>query len=382
MIAKDRKDMILSKIHQAIQRNNMSMGQVHLMLQEKGFDDKRTKDFFSDAGVAITYEEFLDVVKEIGVSIDLARKDLDSKKAKEEAPPSLEDIMKKGNVITNEPPSQKKPIMNEDMDILTKLERNEVIQTNNASYMTLGIISEDEPPAEEVELPSQGRFYNNVLKATNGKLLIRPMTLKEEKIMTTERFLKTGEAFDMIFRNCIKTAGIDTTNLLSSDRVFLLFYLRAISYGPEYNITAYDSMRNACEIKLNISDLEITHPPKAFQNEPFSITLPVSGKTMALKLSRGVDESAIITKKSFKTKEDSNDFAERLLQLTVDIEGVARPKWESFITNLIGKDLSHIRKTFEAIDFGYKVNSIYTSPYTGEELKVALTVNESFFRSE
>ena len=62
------------------------------------------------------------------------------------------------------------------------------------------------------------------------------MTLKEEQILSTPRFLKTGSATRMILENCI-ASDIDAKDILLFDSNFLLYYLRQISYGDEYTFT-------------------------------------------------------------------------------------------------------------------------------------------------
>jgi len=57
---------------------------------------------------------------------------------------------------------------------------------------------------EEITLPSLGRFYNGEDGPINGKLSIRPMTGEEEQILAKPRFVKKGQAIDMIFQRCIQ----------------------------------------------------------------------------------------------------------------------------------------------------------------------------------
>ena len=52
------------------------------------------------------------------------------------------------------------------------------------------------------------------------------------------------------------------------------------------------------------------------------------------------------------------------------------------INNLIGKDLSHLRRTLELVDFGYKTTKTIACENCGTVLTADLTINENFFRSE
>lgn len=52
---------------------------------------------------------------------------------------------------------------------------------------------------EEIELPSRGLVY----KSGSSVIKIRPMRGIEEDILTNERLVRTGKAFDMVLNNCI-----------------------------------------------------------------------------------------------------------------------------------------------------------------------------------
>jgi len=92
---------------------------------------------------------------------------------------------------------------------------------------------------EEITLPSLGRFYDGTDGPANGKLNIRAMTGEEEQILATPRFVKRGQAINMIFSKCMEE-NFKPENLLSVDRTFLLIYLRGISYGTEYEVEIKD----------------------------------------------------------------------------------------------------------------------------------------------
>ena len=88
---------------------------------------------------------------------------------------------------------------------------------------------------EEIELPSKGRFYDGTNGPTNGVVAIRPMTGEEEQILATPRFVRKGQAINMIFSKCMKDDH-SPGNPLTVDRTYLLIYLRGISYSPQYDV--------------------------------------------------------------------------------------------------------------------------------------------------
>ena len=85
---------------------------------------------------------------------------------------------------------------------------------------------------ETVELPSRGLTYTS--KASSVK--IKPMRGIEEDILTNQKLVRTGAAFDMLLKNCVtEWNGIEMNELLFGDMNVLYVALRSISYGSQYN---------------------------------------------------------------------------------------------------------------------------------------------------
>jgi len=84
---------------------------------------------------------------------------------------------------------------------------------------------------ETVELPSRGIAYPSGSSSVKSK----PMRGIEEDILTNQKLVRTGKAFDMIVKNCVTDwNGIDPEELLFGDLNTIYVALRSISYGSEY----------------------------------------------------------------------------------------------------------------------------------------------------
>ena len=108
------------------------------------------------------------------------------------------------------------------------------------------------------------------------------MTVHEEKILSTTRLVKS-QALDMIFQNVIESKGkggtpLDVTQLLSSDRVFIMLWLRSVSYGNGYK---FNIQCPSCQQRFeHVVDLS-NHPIKELDKEnpitePLTFTFPLS----------------------------------------------------------------------------------------------------------
>ena len=113
---------------------------------------------------------------------------------------------------------------------------------------------------------------------------LREMTGAEEELLTNQRLIRTGDAVNQVFKNCIVRLGDndeptvkDVLDLLSGDRLFILVRLRQISLGDEVELELTcpnTACRAANAVTVNLEELEVT--PYGEERE-FAFTLPGSG---------------------------------------------------------------------------------------------------------
>ena len=78
-------------------------------------------------------------------------------------------------------------------------------------------------PTETVPLPSRGMTYPEDHPLHGCETVdIRPMTAREEDILTSRALIKKGTVISHLLQACILTPGVDAATLLSGDRNFLL----------------------------------------------------------------------------------------------------------------------------------------------------------------
>lgn len=239
---------------------------------------------------------------------------------------------------------------------------------------------------EEIELPSLGKFYDGSDGPTNGKLHIRKMTGEEESILATPRFVRKGEAVNMIFDRCIQE-NIDPEELLTEDRTYLLIYLRGISYSPNYDVELRcpDTDQVFAE-NINLNDLYIDNCPADFDQNSLKDTLPQSGFKFQYRLSRGRDETAVNAHRERMVKDfdRSNEADDTLIfraALLVDhIEGLTdKMELQFLIKKLPIADVAYLRSLINEPPFGVDTQVTVNSPYTMQEFKVDLPLEANFF---
>lgn len=237
---------------------------------------------------------------------------------------------------------------------------------------------------EEIELPSLGKFYDGTDGPTDGKLHIRPMTGEEEQILATPRFVRKGQAINMIFSRCIKE-NFKPENLLSVDRTFLLIYLRGISYGSEYEVEVKDPETDRkFSTVIDLDTLPKENCPLDF-NPPLEDVLPKSGLPFTYRLSRGKDENELQEYRERRLKQFGDSATDdtlifRSAQLLESIAGISsKMEIQVILKNLPIQDLSYLRSVVNEPPFGVDTKVTLLSPMSSEEFEVDLPLEANFF---
>lgn len=233
----------------------------------------------------------------------------------------------------------------------------------------------------EVDLPSKGKFYDNI----PAKLNIRPMTGEEEIYLATPSIVRKGKAVDMIFEKCIKEF-VNTQDLLSVDRTFLLVFLRGISYTPEYDVEIkcpnctkkYNSM-------IDLNAIEVNGCPNDFGIENLVGVLPNTGFNYKFRLSVGDDEQAITRYREARVREygeqnEDDTLLYRTAQLLEYVEGVTdKHELQLLLKKLPINDVSHLRNAVSDPPFGIDTQIGQICPYCMEEFEIDLPLESNFF---
>jgi len=244
--------------------------------------------------------------------------------------------------------------------------------------------------AEVTALPSRGILYKNVTQDTdilNGQIQMYPMTVKDEEILSTSRFLKSGAATRMVIDNCI-ASDIEARDILLYDSNYLLFFLRSISYGDDYKFKLKCS-NSSCGMEFDhtvkISELKFEEIPEDIV-EPFVVDLPKSKYKVTFVLPR-LAHSEEIYNRNRKRKKSTADSDQRLVDnlivTTIKItapDGTEVPMgdWEEFYESLIGMDRAVLN---EKADFSTGVDKLegVVCPYCETDFSGTIPIGVDFF---
>ena len=181
-------------------------------------------------------------------------------------------------------------------------------------HQTRNVLKDDfglDIPTELVPLPSNGKVYppDSPLYGKSA-LEIRPMTAREEDILTSRALIKKGTVITELIRSCLIDKSIDPNKMISGDRNAIMTSLRITGYGNDYNIEVDCP---ACgERSKQLFDLTAL-PLKRLTCEPvnsgqnvFEFTLPYTKKVVKFKFLDGHDETQI-NKLQERSKKSGNN---------------------------------------------------------------------------
>lgn len=238
---------------------------------------------------------------------------------------------------------------------------------------------------EEIQLPSKAKFYDDNNCPENGIIHVRPMTGDEEAILSTPRFIKKGQAMDMIFRNCIQEA-VKPEKWLVVDRNYLLIYLRGISYGSQYEVEVKcPQCGNRFPTEINLDSLFVNYCPDTFGPSDLSGVLPVTKYKFSYRLQTSDDDKLITEHRDRRARiqgdtalDDTSSY--RLALLVNDIEGLTdKQALFTLINRLPIGDITHLRNLVNEPPFGVDTKWGLSCPSCAENFEVEMPYEANFF---
>lgn len=149
-------------------------------------------------------------------------------------------------------------------------------------------------PGRTFQLPSKGLFYlNGVLDESvkDGEIHVHPLSALDEITLKNPDQLFSGEALRYVLPRCVP-AILKPQDLLNKDVDAIMIFLRAVTYGPQYEFYAKHTCAEAADHSY-VADIDaIISGMKMIQEEEvqeiFTVVLP-TGQVVKLTPSRYVD---------------------------------------------------------------------------------------------
>lgn len=234
---------------------------------------------------------------------------------------------------------------------------------------------------EIVDLPSQGKFYPDGLK----QVKIEYLTSKDEDVLTTPSLIQDGTVLDVILKRKIKTPNVDPANLLTGDKNALILFLRASSYGQDYEVQVTDP-RNGKSFKevvdlTKLKSKEVTEEPDSVGE--FFIELPMRKKIVKFKLLTSGEEDMLYKRaESIKDAYGMDHSEYSTMKLKAHVVEIAGNRDSSYISQFIDamplRDVVALRK--KILNVAPDVDMTYEfKTKDGFKFEAQLTVGVDFF---
>lgn len=263
---------------------------------------------------------------------------------------------------------------------------DQLFVTDNKFQELMAKLNNDGKRYEEIVLPSKGRFYDGENGPKDGKLQVRPMTGNEEEILATPRFVKKGQAVNMIFNHCTNNE-FNCENLLTIDRTYLLIYLRGISYTPNYDAEIKCPL---CESKfsttIDLNGLYVDECPDDFDESKLVGTLPNSNFQFKYRLSTGADDQRVQDYrdrriKDFELSGQADDTLHYRLALMLEhVENITdKHQIQAILRALPIADLNYLRNLVNEPPFGVDTTCNIVCPSCQQDFEIDLPLDVGFF---
>jgi hypothetical protein len=179
---------------------------------------------------------------------------------------------------------------------------------------------------------------------------LKEMTGAEEELLTNQRLIRTGDAINLVLRNCFVRIGdkteptvSDVLDLLSGDRLFSLVRLRQISLGDKVELEL-NCPNSACRmancLTVNLEELEVT--PYTEKRE-FDFKLPGSKTAMRFGYLDGHKE------KRLAGLREPNITSAMMIRI-IDIDG--KPPSKKILAEMSMRDRGALREEMARVDAG------------------------------
>jgi len=241
-------------------------------------------------------------------------------------------------------------------------------------------------PLETVPLPSSGKVYSQSSSLFGAETLeIRPMTAREEDILTSRALIKKGTVISELIKSCLVDRSINPAELLGGDRNALMVAIRITGYGPDYNAELEcPECNNKSAHAFNLAELPVKRldiEPIALGTNLFEFILPKSKKRVKFRFLTGRDEEEMVTTAEKQKKlglAGESNVTNNLMHAIVSIEGIEdRAKIASFIKMMPALDSLALRNYIKDNEPGVIMKQETTCPVCGhsEEVPMPLGVN-------
>lgn len=230
-----------------------------------------------------------------------------------------------------------------------------------------------------VKLPSNGKFY------PFKEVAVEYLTAKDEDVLTTPALMENGTVLDEILKRKIKTPGVDVENLLTGDKNAILIFLRASSYGSNYDVeVANPNTGKPFKATIDLTKIDYLTPTEdPDQKGEFTVEIPMRKKIVKFRLLNDKEVRYIVNQAELIKDTYNQKFAEvstmRLKAAITEINGNRDQNYiDRFVEVMPAGDALKIRTKMTDVTPGVDLTYEFVSP-EGHLFRAPLAMGIDFF---
>jgi len=231
-------------------------------------------------------------------------------------------------------------------------------------------------------LPSKGFFYTNLV---GGEVDILPMKTGQEELLAGRP--EMIPILNSLINICVPTiakSGMSPLDLLSGDRLFLLFMIRKVTYGSVYGFKIKcPSCNLSFREEINIpDDLEINE----LEKEPILEVVLSNKKKLGIRLLTGHDEVEIerFRSQAYKrgVKQGDPSYTYTIARHIISIDGKEADLRTAldFARDMYGMDSVILQNKIKEVEPGISRDLELECKKCGYEIETVLPYSSEFFR--
>lgn len=256
---------------------------------------------------------------------------------------------------------------------------------NATSLGTVPSIQKSTFPTNVVQLASKGLLYPEDHPLRQGTIEVKYMTAKEENILTTESYIRSGVVIDKFLQSIILSPKFNYDDLLIGDKDSLIIASRIYGYGEIYpiEVTAPSGRKQKIEVNLETIENKEVDDSLFVNGNEFSFTTPKGNNVIVFKLLTVRDQKKIdeTLKKYKKADAPDTQITTRLTQMITSVDGNSDPMYiRLFVENdLRVQDSRAFREYVASIQPGPNMEIEVIDEETGDSFRTQITLGPNFF---
>jgi hypothetical protein len=245
-------------------------------------------------------------------------------------------------------------------------------------------------PGRTFQLPSRGALYTNELSSSEGEVHVHPLSGLAEITLKNPDLLFNGKAIQEVFAECVPEVR-QTSQLYSRDIDAIMFFLRLVTYGPEFQINVKHTCKDAKEhsyvvnLEQHLATMSFLDPTTI--DDKFRAVMP-NGQVVRVhpvKFEHMIKLFQLNAgKREFTPDDQKRNIVFNLVNVIESVDGETdRAKIEEWVKKVPSPFHNRITEAIERTnEWGLKQTSTITCKDCGEAFEVELPLNPISFFTE